>query len=61
MQIHYHAQVAGFTKVGSLEEIQNWLDGIRRRVAGENLRVWRVVDCLVDRHPCISGPVSGAA
>lgn len=59
MAIHYHAHVAGFTKqADTLSEIQVWLDGLRHRVVGENLNVHRVVDCLVDRSPCISGLVT---
>ena len=55
----YHAHVAGFTKQAkTLSEVQEWLDGLRSRVVGETLNVWRVVDNLAEVKPCISGPVT---
>ncbi len=59
MKVFYHAHVDGFTKQAkTVSEVQEWLDGIRHRVAGKTLKVWRVVDCLADANPCISGPVT---
>lgn len=59
IQMFYHAHVAGFMKqTKTLSEVQNWLDRIRPQVAGETLTVHRVIDNLVEKKPCVSGPVS---
>lgn len=58
-KIFYHAYVDGFMKQAStVAEIQNWLDGIRSNVVGCELKVTRVVDCLMDKEPCIKGIVT---
>lgn len=55
----YHAHVDGFTKQAStVEEMQVWLDGIRSRVVGKTLKVWRVVGNVAETNTCICGPVT---
>jgi hypothetical protein len=58
-KIFYHCYVDGYMKhAKSLADAQEWLDGIRHRVVGCELKIWRVVDCLADVDPVISGPVT---
>ena len=55
----YHAHVAGFmTQAKTISEVQDWLDHLRPQVAGETLKVWRVVNNISEYEPCISGPVT---
>lgn len=58
-KIFYHAHVAGFMKqADTIAEVQVWLDALRSRVVGEFLTVTRVVNCLADKAPILSGSVS---
>jgi hypothetical protein len=55
----YHAHVDGFTKQAkTIAEVQAWLDNLRSRVVGCELKVWRVIDNLAETKPCICGPVT---
>ena len=59
MTTFYHAHVDGFTKqADSIADVQSWIDGLRSQVAGAELKVWRVVDCVAEVTPCISGQVT---
>lgn len=58
-KIWYHGYVAGYSKEArSMEEMQQWLDGIRKWVVGDELTIYRVVGCLYDQKPIIRGAVS---
>ena len=55
----YHAHAAGYTKqFDTLAQVQEWLDGKRAQLAGETLKVWKVIDCKAQFPAIIEGVVS---